>query len=142
VLAELRGVLPLRGRARRRAIEEIGQHLDDCVTELRAQGVGEGEAIAEAVARLGKAEIIAAGYRATRPDRRLSWRRITAVPIAWVAVGAMSIVTVLAAELPQASGAKATTSQRPTTAVYRAPGAGSRSHPAAHLHRSVRGARP
>lgn len=131
VLAELRSALPLRGRARRRAIAEIGHHLDDCVDELRAQGLAEDEAIEEAVARLGKAETIARGFYAVRRDRRLSGRRIASVPIAWVAVGAMSIVTLLAAELPQASGAKAPASRSPTTATLRSPQPDSSWRPAA-----------
>ena len=116
-LAELRSALPLRGRARRRVVAELEQHLEDCVSELHAEGVGEADAIAEALSRLGEPEVIASEFRALRGDRGLSWRRVAAVPTAWAAVAAMSLVTLLAAELPQASGAKAPTAVPPTPAA-------------------------
>jgi hypothetical protein len=76
------------------------------VDELRKTGVPEDEALADAMARLGDVDSIARAFRAARSKRSLTWRRAARVPVAWLAVGAMSIVTLVAAELPQASGAK------------------------------------
>jgi hypothetical protein len=96
---------PLR---RRRVLAEIAAHLDDTVAELEAGGLDRAMAVAEALRRLGDVGTITAGFRATRPhgERR---PRVRLRSPAWVAVGAMSLVTAWAAELPQASRAKATT---------------------------------
>jgi len=91
---------------RRRLLAELEHHLEDSIAELREAGVAEDEAVRDAMARLGDADTIVGAARAARPTRSLSWRRVGRVPIAWIAVGAMSIVTLAAAELPQASGAK------------------------------------
>jgi hypothetical protein len=91
---------------RRRLVRELEQHLEDCVAELKQAGLAEDAAVRDAMARLGDVEAIVGAVRAARPARSLSWRRATRVPIAWIAVGAISIVTLAAAELPQASGAK------------------------------------
>ena len=76
------------------------------MADLRQAGVPEDAAVRDAIARLGDVDTIVSAARATRSPRRLSWPSVTRVPIAWIAVGAMSIVTLAAAELPQASGAK------------------------------------
>jgi hypothetical protein len=96
---------PLR---RRRVAREITAHLDDTVTELKAGGMEEPAAVQEALRRIGDVDTIASAFRAVRSEtRRRSRVRWLRSP-AWVAVGAMSLVTALAAELPQASGAKPT----------------------------------
>lgn len=101
---------PLR---RRRVLGEIAAHLDDTVAELEACGLDRAAAVAEALRRLGDVGTITAAFRGIRPGRqrwsRARWLRSPA----WVAVGAMSLVTAWAAELPQASGAKATTPALP-----------------------------
>jgi hypothetical protein len=79
------------------------------VADLEQAGVPEDAAVHHAMRQLGDVDTIVSAVRAVRSPRRLSWQRVTRVPIAWIAVGAMSIVTLAAAELPQASGAKATT---------------------------------
>jgi hypothetical protein len=91
---------------RRRFVKELEHHLEDCVADLRRAGVPEDAACRDAIARLGDVDAIVGAVRATRSARSLSWRRLARVHLAWIAVGAMSIVTVGAAELPQASGAK------------------------------------
>ncbi len=91
---------------RRRLIRELEHHLEDSVADLRDAGVPEDAAVRDAMARLGDVDAIVGAVRASRATRSLSWRRVTRVPVAWIAVGAMSIVTLAAAELPQASGAK------------------------------------
>jgi hypothetical protein len=93
---------------RRRVVSELEHHLEDCVADLREAGVPEEAAVRDAMARLGDVDTIVTAVRATRSTRRLSWPGITRVAIAWIAVGAMSIVTLAAVELPQASGAKVT----------------------------------
>jgi hypothetical protein len=93
---------------RRRLVRELEQHLEDCVADHEQAGVPEDAAVHDAIRQLGDVDTIVSAVRAARPTRRLSWQRVTRVPIAWIAVGAMSIVTLAAAELPQASGAKAT----------------------------------
>lgn len=98
---------PLR---RRRAVRELAAHLDDVVTELEACGMPEPAAVQEALRRLGDAGAITAAFREVRPQRE-RWSRVRSP--AWVAVGAMSLVTGWAVELPQASGAKATTPAPP-----------------------------
>ena len=101
---------PLR---RRRVVREITAHLDDMVTELEACGMEEPAAVAEALRRLGDVGTITSAFREVRPERgRWSGVRRLRSP-AWVAVGVMSLVTAWAAELPQASGAKATTPALP-----------------------------
>jgi DNA-binding transcriptional ArsR family regulator len=92
---------------RRRVLREITAHLDDTVAELQASGMTEPASVQEALRRLGDAGAITSAFRKVRPGRSRSVRRLRSP--AWVAVGAMSLVTAWAAELPQASGAKATT---------------------------------
>ena len=88
-------------------LREITAHLDDTVAELQASGMTEPAAVQEALRRLGDAGAITSAFRKVRPDRARWVLRLRSP--AWVAVGAMSLVTAWAAELPQASGAKATT---------------------------------
>lgn len=107
-LARLAGSLGGGWLERRRFVRELKHHLEDCVADLRQAGVPEDAAVRDAIARLGDVDTIVSAARATRSPRRLSWPSVTRVPIAWIAVGAMSIVTLAAAELPQASGAKVT----------------------------------
>jgi hypothetical protein len=76
------------------------------VADLTESGVPHDTAVRDAISRLGDVDAIVDAVQATRANRSMSWRRIGRVPIAWIAVGAMSIVTFAAAELPQASGAK------------------------------------
>ncbi len=99
-----------RPLARRRLLTELGQHLDDSAAELRAAGLPPDEALREALRRLGDVETIATSSRFA--GGRRGWDKTVGRlrSPAWVAVGAMSLVTAWAAELPQASGAKATTS--------------------------------
>jgi hypothetical protein len=102
---ELRGG-PL---TRRRVLREIAAHLDDLVAELEACGRCEDAAVAEALGRLGDVDTITSAFREVRPGRR-GWSRLRSLRSpAWAAVGAMSLVTAWAADLPQASGAKPTT---------------------------------
>lgn len=106
-----------RPLARRRLLSELVQHIDDSVAELEASGISSDEAIEEALRRLGDVDTIAAAVRATRSSRRSHrWAQRLRSP-AWVAVAAMSLVTAWAAELPQASGAKATASPSLTKRV-------------------------
>ena len=105
-LARLAGSLGGGWLERRRFVRELEHHLDDCVADLTQAGVPEEAALRDAMARLGDVDTIVGAVRATRFTRSLPWRRVTRVPIAWIAIGAMSIVTLAAAELPQASGAK------------------------------------
>jgi hypothetical protein len=105
----------LRGgpRARRRVVREVTAHLDDLVCELEGRGMARPAAVREALRRLGDAGTIAGAFREARPEReRLAGLRRLRSP-AWVAVGAMSLVTAWAAELPPASGAKAATPALP-----------------------------
>jgi hypothetical protein len=107
---------------RRRFVRELEHHLEDSVTELRKAGVPEDAAVRDAMSRLGGVDAIVDAARAARSTRATSWRRAGRVPIAWIAVGAMSIVTFAAAELPQASGAKVPSRQpAPEPHVVRAP---------------------
>lgn len=89
-------------------LREIGEHLDDLARELRAAGLSEAAAEEEALRRVGDASAIAEAFMTVRPatrgPSRFRWLRSPA----WIAVAAMSLVTAWAAELPQASGAKAT----------------------------------
>jgi hypothetical protein len=94
---------------RRRFLRELEHHLEDCVADLRQAGVPKEAAVRDALARLGDVDTIVSAARATRSTRRLSWQNVARVPIAWIAVGAMSIVTLAAVELPQASAAKVIT---------------------------------
>jgi hypothetical protein len=100
---------------RRRVVREITAHLDDMVTDLEARGMPEAEAVEEALRRLGDVFTITSAFREVGAERRLwsetRWLRSPA----WIAVGAMSLVTAWAAELPQASRAKATTQTLPLT---------------------------
>jgi hypothetical protein len=105
----------LRGgpRRRRRVVREVTAHLDDLVRELEAGGMSRPVAVREALRRLGDVGTIAAAFREARPEReRWAGLRRLRSP-AWVAVGAMSLVTAWAAELPPASGAKARTPALP-----------------------------
>lgn len=99
-----------RPLTRRRLLRELAQHLEDSAADLQAAGLSPDAALREALTRLGDAEAIASFSRSVsargRWDRTVGRLRSPA----WVAVGAMSLVTAWAAELPQASGAKATTS--------------------------------
>lgn len=97
---------PLR---RRRVLREIAAHLDDTVSELTASGMAEPAAVQEALRRVGDVGAITSAFREVRPapGRWSGMRRLYAP--AWVAVGAMSLVTAWVAELPQASGARPTT---------------------------------
>lgn len=102
---ELRGGPLLR----RRFLREIAAHLDDTVAELEAHGRSERAAVEEALGRLGDVSTITNAFREVRPNRRRRSRMRSLRSPAWIAVAAMSLVTAWAAELPQASGAKATT---------------------------------
>jgi hypothetical protein len=113
---------------RRRLVRELSAHLDDTVAELEARGMPEPVAVEEALRRLGDTSTIAAALREQRPERR---RAIRLRSPAWVAVGAMSLVTAWAAELPQASGA------RPTTPGLSAAHARHLRSPSAGEHRRV-----
>jgi len=94
---------------RRRAVREITAHLDDAVNELMATGMTETAALAEALRRLGDVGTITSAFHELRPQRGRRWGVRGLRSPAWVAVGAMSLVTALAAELPQTSGARAKT---------------------------------
>ena len=91
---------------RRRIVKELAAHLDDAVGEFRALGLSAGAALEQALRRLGDPAAIAAAFSAARVRRRAwsSGKRLRSP--AWIAVGAMSLVTAWAAELPQSSGAK------------------------------------
>lgn len=104
LLDALAGELHVGPLARRRILRELADHIDDAVDDLRSEGVLQEEALDEAVKRLGDAETIASAFGAlhTRTGGLLRPRH----SLAWVAVAAMSLATALAAELPQASGAK------------------------------------
>ena len=78
------------------------------MADLTQAGKPEEEAVREAIVRLGQVETIVSAVRSTSSPHRLSWHGVTRVATAWLAVGAMSIVTFAAVELPDASGAKAT----------------------------------
>lgn len=94
---------------RRRVLSEIAAHLDDAVAELEACGHSEHAAVEEALRRLGDVGMITTAFREARPERR-RWSTVRSLRSpAWIAVAAMSLVTAWAADLPQASGAKATT---------------------------------
>lgn len=92
--------------ARRRILTELADHIDDAVDDLRGSGVPREEAIEEAVKRLGDAETIANAFGASRARTAGRSRRRTRYSLAWIAVAAMAVVTAVAAELPQASGAR------------------------------------
>jgi hypothetical protein len=96
--------------ARRRLMVELAAHMDDSAAGLRANGWPADEAAAEAARRLGNPETVAGIFQSTRPSClwTMPARRLRSP--AWIAVGVVSLVTAWAAELPQASGAKATTS--------------------------------
>lgn len=110
---------------RRRIVRELEHHLEDCVADLKQTGMPEDAAVHDAMTRLGDVDAIVGAVRATRSRRRVSWQSVTRVPIAWIAVGAMSIVTLAAAELPQVSGAQATRLEpAPPTPVQAGPASG------------------
>jgi hypothetical protein len=127
---------------RRRFVREIEHHLDDSVAELTRDGLPEDEAVSDALARLGDVDAITGAFRVSRATRRRSWPRAVRVPVAWLAVGAMSIVTLAAAELPQASGAKVPefrVTPVPHVRVWQAgrqppPSSGTRQHAKARTH--------
>jgi hypothetical protein len=99
-------------------LSELAHHLEDCLVDLAQAGMPEEEAVREAIARLGQVDTIVSAVRSARSPRRLSWDGVTRVATAWLAVGAMSIVTFAAIELPEAPGAKATRLQvAPSTRV-------------------------
>jgi hypothetical protein len=104
-LRALKRELRWRVLARGRVVREIAAHVDDTVAELEAGGLDAAAAVEEALRRVGDVRTITTAFRQMRPVRQ---RRRLRSP-AWVAVGAMSLVTAWAAELPPASGAKATT---------------------------------
>jgi HAAS len=107
VLRALAAELHCGPRARRRILCELSDHLDDAVDDLRRAGVPANEAIEQAVNRLGDAEAIASAFADSRTEAG-RWSSLrTRRSLAWVAVGAMSVVMACAAEVPQASGAKA-----------------------------------
>lgn len=107
VLGALAAELRCGPRARRRILSELSDHLDDAVDDLRRAGVPLNEAIEQAVNRLGDAEAIASAFADSRTGAG-RWSRLrTRRSLSWVAVGAMSVVMACAAEVPQASGAKA-----------------------------------
>jgi hypothetical protein len=99
-----------RPLTRRRLLVELAAHLEDSAADLRADGCSADEAAGEAARRLGEPELVAASFRSLRSD---GWRKLPARRLrspAWIAAGAMSVVTAWAAEVPQASGAKTTRS--------------------------------
>lgn len=108
---------------RRRIREELSQHLDDEVADLRSSGVPLETALEDALKRLGDPRMIAEGFGAMR---RARWKLGLLRSPAWVAVGVLSLVTAFAAELPQASGA-----QTPAGASASSP----RPRPARRSHR-------
>jgi hypothetical protein len=128
-VAALKRGLRRRPLRRRRVAREIAAHLDDTVTELRAGGMEERAAVDEALRRIGDVSTIASAFREVQaePPRasRVRWLRSPA----WVAVGAMSVVTAVAAELPQASGAKPTAQALPAVHAHHS------ARPAHHGHR-------
>lgn len=58
-LAEVRSHLHLEPSVERRVIGELASHFDDKVSDLRAEGMGEPEAVREAIASFGGARTIA-----------------------------------------------------------------------------------
>lgn len=108
--------LRCRPLMRRRVCQELAAHLDDDVAELRALGLPRAAALQEALRRLGDPETIAAAFSVTRSRRARWWRAGRLRSPAWIAVGAMTLVTAWAAELPQASGAKSRVSCAATSA--------------------------
>jgi hypothetical protein len=105
-LGMLASDLPGHRLARRRILREIEHHLDDCVADLRASGMTEAAAVSDAVARMGRPEMIGAAFRTVRPNRRLSWRSAAVMSPAWLIAGVLSIAVAWAAESPPTSGAK------------------------------------
>jgi hypothetical protein len=93
--------------ARRRILTELADHIDDAVDDLRSSGVPREKAIEEAVKRVGDPETILNAFGASRARTARRWRRRTRLSLAWIALAAMSVVTAVAAELPEVSGAKA-----------------------------------
>ena len=104
---------------RRRVVRELAGHLEDTVSELEARGMDESSAVREALRRIGDAGTVTSAFRDVRPRRRRLSRVRSLRSPAWVAVAAMSLVTAVAAELPQASGARPTASALPATHVHR-----------------------
>lgn len=110
LLRALSRELRWRPLARRRLMIELAAHLEDSAADLRAAGCSPDEAATEAARRLGDPEMVATAFRLLCPGAR---RKVTARRLrspAWIAAGAMSLVTAWAAEVPQASGAKTTSS--------------------------------
>lgn len=125
VLRALSRELRWRPVTRRRLVKELAQHLDDSAAHLQEAGLSPDQALREAVNRLGDAQAIASSVRSVSHAGRWGRRARRLRSPAWVAAGAMSLVTAWAAELPPASGAKATTSSLPRTTQQ----AGRSSHP-------------
>ena len=145
VLTALSRELRWRPLTRRRLVNELSQHLDDSAADLQQAGLEPDQALREAVRRLGDVEAIAGSVRSVGPAGRWGRRARRLRSPAWVAAGAMSLVTAWAAELPPASGAKATTSALPRTTKH----VGRFSHPpsdrtghARGSTRSLHGRRP
>ena len=113
------------------------------MADLKQAGVAEDAAIRDAIARLGAVDAIVGAVRATRSTRAPVWRSVARVPIAWIAVGAMSIVTLAAVELPQASGAKVPAFHvAPTTHVGVQQASGSRHEHRRSSHQTTRRVQP
>jgi HAAS domain-containing protein len=108
LLKALSRELRRRPLSRRRLLFELAAHLEDSAADLRSTGWPADDAEAEAARRLGDPETVAAAFQAARSGARSRTRRLRSP--AWIAAGAMSLVTAWAAEVPQASGAKPTTS--------------------------------
>lgn len=121
LLRALSRELRWRPLTRRRLLVELTAHLEDSAADLRAAGCSPDEAAAEAARRLGDPETVAAAFRSLRPGGRWKPARRLRSP-AWIAAGAMSLVAAWAAEVPQASGAKTTTSATRAQRVLRPSG--------------------
>src|SRR5579859_6479371 len=108
LLRALSRELRWRPLARRRLVSELAAHLEDSAADLRSAGWPADNAEAEAARRLGDPETVAAAFQAARTG---PWSRARGLRSpAWIAAGAMTLVTAWAAEVPQASGAKTTAS--------------------------------
>lgn len=109
ILRALARQLPGGPLRRRRVLTELADHIDDAVDDLCGSGLPREEAIEVAVRRLGDAETIAHTFDLTRARTARRPRLRVRHSLAWMMVAAMSLVTAVAAELPQASGAKPST---------------------------------
>ncbi len=106
-VSAVKAELHRRPWSRRRLLSELNDHLDDAIADLRAGGLSERAATDQALERVGDPEAIGTAFRELRPERRFRARLSGLRSPAWLAVVVMSLVTALAAELPQVSGAKA-----------------------------------